>query len=133
MRYLLDTNAVSGLLSRNEVSGRALRLQPGDIGLSSIVAYEAYYGAFKSSRVEWNLGALAKLPFELVPFDDQDARAAGRVRWQLQSLGTPIGPYDVLIAGQALARDLTLVTHNVREFSRVAGLRVEDWEASASP
>ena len=64
----------------------------------------------------------------MLGFDKEDAQAAGKVRAMLAASGTPIGPYDVLIAGQALARGLVLVTHNVGEFSRVAGLQVEDWE-----
>ena len=64
----------------------------------------------------------------MLEFDEDDARCAGEIRDLLRRAGTPIGPYDTLIAGQALARDLTLVTHNTREFSRVSGLRLEDWE-----
>jgi len=68
------------------------------------------------------------LQFEIVGFDQEDSRQAGAVRAMLAAVGTPIGPYDVLIAGQARARDLTLITRNTGEFSRVDGLRVEDWE-----
>ena len=64
-----------------------------------------------------------------MPFDDVDARVAAEIRAVLRRAGTPIGPYDNLIAGQALARDLTLVTRNIREFERVQGLRLENWEA----
>jgi len=70
-----------------------------------------------------------RLFFEILDFDPEDARHAGEVRAQLALAGTPIGPYDVLIAGQALARSLTLVTHNMREFQRVVGLSIEDWES----
>ena len=68
------------------------------------------------------------LDFEVVDFNGEDARVAAEIRAILTAAGNLIGPYDILIAGQALARDLTLVTHNTREFSRVSGLRVEDWE-----
>ena len=68
------------------------------------------------------------LQFAVLDFDREDARRAGELRAQLSVAGTPIGPYDVLIAGQALARGLTLVTHNTREFGRIAGLKFEDWE-----
>ncbi len=68
------------------------------------------------------------LHFQTVDFNSEDAKAAGEVRAALVIAGTPIGPYDILIAGQALARNLTLITHNTREFSRVNGLRIEDWE-----
>jgi tRNA(fMet)-specific endonuclease VapC len=74
------------------------------------------------------LGQIDALRFEIVEFDQEDARRAGEIRAALAKAGAPIGPYDVLIAGQALARSLTLVTHNVREFGRVEGLVVEDWE-----
>jgi tRNA(fMet)-specific endonuclease VapC len=70
------------------------------------------------------------LQFETVGFDREDARHAGEVRAALAAAGTPIGAYDVLIAGQARSRDLVLVTRNAREFDRVAGLRVEDWDAA---
>ena len=74
------------------------------------------------------------LQFSVLEFDQEDARHAGEVRAHLASKGTPIGPYDVLIAGQARARKLTLVTHNTTEFQRVPGLKVEDWKgAAASP
>jgi tRNA(fMet)-specific endonuclease VapC len=68
------------------------------------------------------------LQFEVVPFDKEDARQAGEIRATLEVLGTPIGPYDVLIAGQACARGLVLVSRNLREFQRVDGLTVENWE-----
>jgi tRNA(fMet)-specific endonuclease VapC len=86
-------------------------------------------GACKGRDVQANLDRINALEFEIVPFDDEDARCAGQIRAALATAGTPIGPYDVLIAGQALARDLTLVTHNTREFARVDGLHLEDWEA----
>ena len=70
-----------------------------------------------------------RLAFEVVDSGREDARNAGGDPRDLWRAGTPIGPYDILIAGQALARDLTLITHNIREFSRVQGLRIEDWEA----
>ena len=73
------------------------------------------------------------LQFPVLEFDQEDARQAGEIRAHLASKGTPIGPYDVLIAGQAKARNLTLVTHNTTEFQRVEGLRVEDWSGRASP
>jgi tRNA(fMet)-specific endonuclease VapC len=73
-----------------------------------------------------------KLRFEVLDFDREDARQAGEVRAQLALQGQPIGPYDILIAGQALARGLTLVTHNVGEFGRVGGLKIEDWLTSSA-
>jgi tRNA(fMet)-specific endonuclease VapC len=75
-----------------------------------------------------NLVTVDKLVFQLVPFEREDARMAGEIRALLRRSGASIGPYDILIAGQALARGLVLVTHNVQEFGRVPGLRVEDWQ-----
>jgi tRNA(fMet)-specific endonuclease VapC len=131
MVWLLDTYAVIAL-----VTGRsdALRTQvearePGTLAISSIVAHELYFGAYRSQRVEFNLETLRLLFADLTiaEFDGEDARVAGEIRAVLAAQGTPIGPYDVLIAGQAKARGLTLVTNNTREFSCVAGLRIEDW------
>ena len=104
------------------------RHRPTDFGLPAIVAHELYYGACRSQRVAESTARVEALPFEVVTFDLEDARAAAEVRAQLAQRGTPIGPYDVLIAGQALARQLTLVTHNRKEFARVPGLRSVDWE-----
>ena len=79
---------------------------------SAVVIHELYYGAFKSQRVEKNVARVDALQFPVLEFDQEDARQAGEIRAHLASKGTPIGPYDVLIAGQAKARNLTLVTHN---------------------
>lgn len=130
MKYLLDANAVIALLNdnRSPTAQRARRHRPNEVGISAIVAHELYYGAFKSQRTSRNVALVDKLQFEVVEFDHQDARHAGEVRANLAASGTPIGPYDVLIAGQARARDLVLVTHNTAEFSRVPALRIEDWE-----
>jgi tRNA(fMet)-specific endonuclease VapC len=129
IRYLLDTNVVIALLKEPAgVVARRLRShEPAEVGLSAIAMHEIYYGAFRSQRQDHNLGIADGLLFEVVPFDREDARTAGELRAELAERGLPIGPYDALIAGQARARSLTLVTANVREFSRVEGLGVEDW------
>ncbi|QYY34012.1 type II toxin-antitoxin system VapC family toxin (plasmid) [Cupriavidus pinatubonensis] len=130
MKYLLDANAVIAMLKGERIMLERLRAHlPTDFGLPSIVAHELYYGAYKSQRAVANLARIEALQFEVVPFDAEDAQHAGEIRAQLAAAGTPIGPYDVLIAGQARARNLILVTHNVREFARVAQLNVEDWHA----
>ena len=130
MRYLLDANVVITLL--NEVSSKAAkharRLKPGDLAVSAIVAHELFHGAFKSQRTERNVALIDALRFAVLEFDKEDARQSGRIRALLAGKGTPIGPYDVLIAGQAIARNLTLVTHNTEEFRRVPGLRIVDWQ-----
>jgi tRNA(fMet)-specific endonuclease VapC len=129
MRYLLDANAVISLLNdtTSKTAQRARRERPGDVAVSAIVAQELFYGAFKSRRAAQNMALIDALQFVVLEFDKEDARQAGQVR-ALLAKGTPIGPYDVLIAGQAVARDMILVTHNTQEFERVRGLRFEDWQ-----
>jgi tRNA(fMet)-specific endonuclease VapC len=100
--------------------------------VSAVVIHELYYGAFKSQRVDQNVARVDALQFSVLEFDEDDARQAGQIRAHLASKGTPIGPCDVLIAGQAKARELTLVTHNTTEFQRVPGLKVEDWKGSSA-
>lgn len=129
MRFLLDSNALIALLKGHEgFLKRLRRYQPQDFGIPAVVVHELYYGAYKGQRTTENLARVAGLQFEVLEFDREDARAAGELRASLAAAGTPIGPYDVLIAGQALARTLTLVTHNTSEFQRVPGLQIEDWE-----
>ena len=130
MRYLLDTNAVIQLLRGDAVViDHIRRHRPTDMAISTIVHHELVFGAFKGQRVERNLERLDALPFEIVPFERQDAAVAGRIRADLAKSGTTIAPIDTLIAGQAVARNLAIVTHNLREFSRVPGLALEDWQA----
>jgi tRNA(fMet)-specific endonuclease VapC len=132
MRYLLDANAIIALLNdtTSPIARRVRRYVPRDFGVSAIVIHELYYGAFKGQRVEQNVARVDALQFSVLEFDEEDARQAGQIRAHLASKGTPIGPYDVLIAGQAKARALTLVTHNTTEFQRVPGLKLEDWKGS---
>lgn len=129
--HLLDTNAVIALLT-----GRSPRLidkvtssPVGSLALPAIVVHELYFGAYRSARIEHNLETLRLLIADIpvLDFDTQDAIVSGEIRAGLANSGRPIGPYDVLIAGQAKARRLTLVTNNVGEFERVEGLPVEDW------
>jgi Predicted nucleic acid-binding protein, contains PIN domain len=131
MKYLLDTNAVIALLNdtKSRTARRARRHKPSDVGISAIVVHELYYGAFKSQRTARNVALVDSLQFEVVDLDQEDAKQAGEVRALLAVRGAPIGPYDVLIAGQARARKLILVTRNTAEFARVPGLRIEDWES----
>lgn len=89
--------------------------------------HELYFGAFKSLRRDDNVSLIDRLRFDVLAFDTEDARHGGEIRAWLAGHGTPIGAYDVLIAGQARARDLVLVTRNVREFARGPGLRTENW------
>lgn len=130
MIFLLDTNALAALSTELPVfMEKLVGFRASDIGISSIVAFELYFGAYRHEQTAMYLERFDRLQLEIVPFDGNDARAAGRIRAAMHRNGTPIGPYDMLIAGQALARDLTLITRNTREFSRVEGLRVENWHA----
>ncbi|MDE0422036.1 MAG: type II toxin-antitoxin system VapC family toxin [Gammaproteobacteria bacterium] len=129
MQYLLDTHACIALLNGTSPSlaERVRRHAPAEIGLPAPAAYELYCGAYWSQRAEENLALLDRMEFELVSFDGGDARMAGEIRARLEALGQPMGPYDLLIAGQACSRGLVLVTANTREFERVEDLRCEDW------
>ena len=132
MRYLLDTNACIALLNGRPPSlvDRVRRHTSSEFGLPAPVTYELYYGAFKSRYTDQNLGLLDRIAFEVVSFDAADARAAGAIRANLEAIGRPMGPLDTLIAGQARARGLILVTANTQEFVRVEGLNCEDWSIS---
>jgi tRNA(fMet)-specific endonuclease VapC len=101
-----------------------------DIYICTVVYSELYYGAYKSANVNKNLSQLENFLSEFVdlPLDRQAAKIAGQIRARLDSLGTPIRPNDLLIAAIELANDITLVTHNTREFSRIESLKYEDWE-----
>ena len=130
--FLLDTNAVIALLKTNDsaVRRRIRENSPKDVFISTVVMFELYYGACRSARVQRNLELLENILLPKLEFDSGDAMAAGQIRAILAEAGTPIGPYDVLIAGQALSRGICLVTRNTREFQRVAGLQVTDWESN---
>lgn len=137
MTYLLDTNACIALINGapKEVRRRLERALADNqsVGVSSVVAFELWYGAAKSQHRaanEQRLDVLLSGPFEWVPFDEDDAREAGAVRAELERAGVAIGAYDTLIAGQARCHKATVVTSNGREFERVTGLEWEDWAAT---
>jgi tRNA(fMet)-specific endonuclease VapC len=126
---LLDTNAVIALLKGTPAMvARVQAYVPVDFAIPSIAAHELYFGAFRSASSTENLARVGRLRIPIVDFDREDAVEAGRIRAALASAGTPIGPYEVLIAGQAKARDVILITRNTREFGRVNGLSVQNWE-----
>jgi tRNA(fMet)-specific endonuclease VapC len=129
--YALDTNAAISLLNgtSSKLKARLFAQTRGAVTLPAIVAHELYWGAFRSGRVDYNLEKLRILAGSLpiLDFDVDDARVSGQIRATLFARGTPIGTYDTLIAGQAKARSLTVITNNLREFTRVDGLKVEDW------
>lgn len=134
MNYLLDTNACIALINSQPSSVRnrfrAAVAAGHSLFAPSAAAFELWYGVAKSSQPENNrrrLQAFLRGPLALLPFDEDDAEAAGAIRARLEALGKPIDAYDLLIAGQALRREFTLVTSNSREFARVKGLVWEDW------
>lgn len=133
MTYLLDTNICSYAMKRShpDLVERLLRFSPGELKVSTVTAFELEFGARRSSRYPLLRRVIAAFlaNVELLPLELAAAEAAGAIRAELASVGTPIGAYDLLIAGQARAAGLTLVTHNVDEFARVQGLRIEDWAA----
>jgi tRNA(fMet)-specific endonuclease VapC len=132
MTYLLDTNTCISYLNGRapNVLQRLQALPIAEIRVCAIVKAEMYYGAMKSVDPAYTLAQQRRFldAFDSLPFDDAAAEAYGRLRAELARRGTPIGPNDLMIAAIALAYDLTLVTHNTSEFSRVSGLRLEDWE-----
>ncbi len=133
----LDANAVIAAINRKppEIRPRlhAELSQGAVVCIPAIVVFELWCGIRKSSRVEANAAALRAfltLGLTLWPFDSEDAEEAGAIRAALERAGTPIGPYDILIAGQARRRGAILVTANTREFTRVPGLATENWMAT---
>lgn len=134
MSYLLDTNACIALINGKSASVRERFGKAIDAGVEVMVpivaAFELWFGVFNSARPEANATAVETFfsgPVRLLAFEEEDARRAGELRAALERIGKPIGAYDVLIAGQALCRKLTLVTSNTSEFKRVKGLTYEDW------
>ena len=134
MNYLLDTNVCIALINGTSSLARRRYIQATRDKIipqtSSIVTHELWYGVAKSGRVVQNanrLTAFLTSAVAVLDYSAQDARAAGEIRADLERQGKRIGEYDTLIAGQAFARNLILVTANTREFKRIKGLTVEDW------
>ena len=131
MKYLLDTNICIYLIRKkpSSVIQKFNAYSVGDIGISSITAAELYYGVQKSQRQAQNRQALMQFlaPLYIFDFNVESAVAYGEIRAILEAGGTPIGSLDTLIAAQAKSLEVTLVTNNTREFSRVPGLRLENW------
>jgi len=134
MKWLLDTNACIRYLNGRApgIRTRLDAVNSSDVCLCSIVKAELFFGAARSAHPTRTLAAqeLFVSRFASFPFDDSCAQHYARIRQALAAIGQPIGPNDLLIAAIALANGLTLVTHNVAEFSRIAGLAIEDWEAA---
>jgi tRNA(fMet)-specific endonuclease VapC len=134
VNYLLDTNVCIALINGTSAKARARYGQAtrdgSELTTSSVVVHELWYGVAKSTSVDRNARRLRGFlgrDLVILDFTEQDAQAAGEIRAELERRGTRIGEYDTLIAGQAFARGLILVTANVREFALVKGLVVDDW------
>ena len=131
MKFLLDTNICIYLIKNKPPSVlRHFQAHPvGEIGISSITVAELQYGVYKSRYVSRNQQALEQFlaPLVVADFDYRAAVVYGQIRAQLEAQGLPIGSLDMLIAAHALSLNLTLVTHNTREFSRIPGLAIADW------
>jgi len=130
LEYLLDTDiCIYAIKDRSDALRRKFNEKAEGLCISSVTLSELYYGVFKSTRPDENrkvvTGFAARLP--VLPFDEAVAHHAGDIRADLAKRGTPIGPYDVMIAATARSRGLVLVSNNEREFSRVDGLRLENW------
>jgi tRNA(fMet)-specific endonuclease VapC len=136
MTYLLDTNVCIAAMRGNPkvMQGLAAR-SPEDCAVSMVSVFELFAGVFRCNHPESEGQKFSNFlePFHLLPFDWHAALKTAEIRFQLEKAGTKIGPYDLQLSGQALSLDLTLVTHNIREFKRVTGLQLEDWEAQELP
>ncbi len=131
MEYLLDTNICIYIIKRRpeEIFNKFLTLSLGSVAISSITLAELDYGISKSGFPERNKEALEKFltPIEVIEFGVEAAEQYGKIRFDLEKKGTPIGPLDLLIAAHAKSLNLTLVTNNEKEFTRISDLKVENW------
>ena len=137
MIYLPDTNACVAVMRNRSVEciRRFQQTLSTEIVLCDIVMAELWYGIYRSGRIAQNTQLLQRFvaPYQSLPFDGSTAQIFGELRHTLNASGTPIGPYDLQIAAIALHHGLVLVTHNTREFQRVPGLQLQDWEATPLP
>ncbi len=132
MKYLFDTCTVSDFVKgRPNVLARIKATQPNLIAVSALTRMEVAYGLALNVARARKLAPVLQAFFAAIatlPFDEEDAQATAAIRAALKIRGKPIGAYDVLIAGTALAKGLVVVTSNVGEFQRIDGLQVEDWQ-----
>jgi len=130
LKYMLDTNIIIYIMkNRPKQVKKQFKQHKGQICISSVTLGELVFGAEHSQQVERNLADIESMitRLEVLPFDNKAAYHFGQIRAALYSIGQPIGPYDMMIAGQARAVALILVTNNVKEFERVPGLQIENW------
>jgi tRNA(fMet)-specific endonuclease VapC len=128
--YALDTNTVIYFFKgMGNVATHLFSLPPHEIALPSVVLYELQVGIAKSTSPEKRRNQLNELltVVRVLPFTENETAITAQIRATLEKAGTPIGPLDMMIAGIALANQAILVTHNTKEFSRISGLRLEDW------
>ena len=128
--YILDTNTLTYFFKgMGNVPDRLLRISPQSVAIPTVVLYELELGLAKSNAPDKRRRQLDEICslVQILPFAEREAKQAAMLRADLESKGTPIGGYDVLIAGTALANQGVLVTRNVKEFSRVEGLQLENW------
>jgi tRNA(fMet)-specific endonuclease VapC len=130
IKFMLDTNiCIFTIKNKPQIVREAFNRHDGQLCISAVTLMELIYGAEKSATPEKNLAVIEGLAarLEVWSFDNEAAAHTGMIRSELAKAGTPIGPYDQMIAGHARSRGLIVVTNNLREFERVKGLRVEDW------
>jgi tRNA(fMet)-specific endonuclease VapC len=130
--YLLDTNTCIFLKNKKPIHVLEKLKKAIDLGvcISSITVAELQFGVYNSLQIEKNRISLTEFlaPFTIIDFDDTDAEQFGKIRAILKNKGQLIGPYDMLLAAQAISKKLILVTNNTDEFSRIDGLKLEDWK-----
>ncbi len=131
--YLIDTNTCIYIMNNRpqEVIQKCRSVGVGNIYISSITTSELCYGVSKSQKMEENTKRLEEFlrPFTVTPYSEKASYFYGKIRAHLEKQGNVIGPLDMLIAAHALSKDLTLVTNNIKEFSRIKTLKVENWVA----
>ena len=129
--YLLDTNICAYLMRGGYPSlySKILTVPPSELAISAVTLFELEYGAIKANWGSLRMEDLRMFlsAFQIIPFTERDAVVTGRIRADLVKKGLPIGSYDIQIAGQGISRNFTVVTHNTGEFSRVPGIKLEDW------
>ena len=132
-KIMLDTNACISIINNRpkQVGAQLAKYNPNDIAISSVVSYELFYGVCKSQQQQKNQQRLKHFLryIRVLEYEEYAAQETAYIRCELEKKGTPIGAYDLQIAGHARVLDCILITHNTKEFSRVSGLEIQDWES----
>ena len=130
MKYVLDTNTLIYFFKGiGDVSKHMLATSPSELAIPTVVLFELEVGIAKSTSPRKRKSQLQEIAalVNILPFGIAESKSAAQIRVKLEKQGLPIGPYDVLIAATAMAKNMILVTHNQKEFGRIEGLRIEDW------